>query len=93
MDGFRPSGNYLFQSVAQAFNASAIAVIMTGMGHDGVAGLRAIREAGGCVFAQAPASCVVNGMPGAAISANVVDKVLPLEDIARELKIHTCRRV
>ena len=88
MDGFRPSGNFLFESVATKFGASVIAVIMTGMGRDGVRGLQAIRAAGGRVFAQDAESCVVNGMPGAAVSADVVHKVVRLEDIARELQLY-----
>lgn len=80
--GFRPSGSFLFESVARAFGASAVAVILTGMGDDGVEGLRAVRRAGGLVVAQDEATSVIFGMPGAAIAAGLADAVLPLGDIA-----------
>jgi two-component system chemotaxis response regulator CheB len=83
--GFRPSGTALFESVARVFGAEATAVILTGMGQDGVAGLRAVRQAGGRILAQDEQSCVVYGMPGAAVAAGVVDEVLSLEDIAARL--------
>jgi two-component system chemotaxis response regulator CheB len=83
--GFRPSGSHLFESVARAFGPSAVAVIMTGMGEDGVAGLRAVRQAGGRVIAQDEDSSVVFGMPRAAIAAGLAHVVLPLDDIARRL--------
>lgn len=89
MDGFRPSANFLFDAVAKAFGGKALAVIMTGMGRDGVRGLRAVHEAGGRVIAQDALSCVVNGMPGAAVAAKVVDEVLDLEGIANALQVHT----
>ncbi len=83
--GFRPSGTYLFESAAHVFGSSMIAVILTGMGDDGVAGLRAVREAGGRIIAQDEASSVVFGMPGAAVSAGLADMVMPLSAIAAQL--------
>lgn len=83
--GFRPSANALFESVASAWGPSATAVILTGMGEDGVAGLRAVRRAGGRVIAQDEASSVVFGMPGAAVAAGLADAVLPLGEIAGRL--------
>ena len=83
--GFRPSGTFLFDSVASVFGQSAVCVIMTGMGQDGVAGLAAVREAGGRIVAQDEASSVVFGMPGAAIEAGLVDVVLPLATIVTQL--------
>jgi two-component system chemotaxis response regulator CheB len=80
--GFRPSGTFLFESVASVFGSSAVAIILTGMGEDGVDGLRAVRQAGGKVIAQDEDSAVVFGMPKAAIAAGVVDVVLPLDSIA-----------
>lgn len=80
--GFRPSASYLFETTARAFGAASLAVVLTGMGQDGVEGLRCVREAGGQVIAQDQASSVVYGMPGAAARAGVVDQVLPLKDIA-----------
>jgi two-component system chemotaxis response regulator CheB len=83
--GFRPSGTALFESVARAFGNTAVAVILTGMGEDGVQGLRAVRQACGRVLAQDERTCVVYGMPGAAVAAGLVDQVLPLDAIAGRL--------
>jgi two-component system, chemotaxis family, protein-glutamate methylesterase/glutaminase len=79
---FRPSATHLFQSVATASGAATTAVILTGMGDDGVRGLAAVRAAGGQVIAQDEASCVIYGMPREAVRAGVVDIVAPLADIA-----------
>jgi two-component system chemotaxis response regulator CheB len=86
VEGCRPSATFLFESVARAFGPSAVSVIMTGMGRDGVAGLRMIRAAGGRVLAQDEASCAVFGMPGAAISEGLVDATLPLGKLALRLR-------
>jgi two-component system chemotaxis response regulator CheB len=83
--GFRPSATHLFESVARACGPATTAVILTGMGDDGVAGLRAVRRAGGRVIAQDEKSCVVFGMPGAAVAAGLADLVLPLDGIAPQL--------
>jgi two-component system, chemotaxis family, protein-glutamate methylesterase/glutaminase len=83
--GFRPSATYLFESVAGDFGPAATAVILTGMGEDGVEGLRAVRRAGGRIIAQDQASSIVWGMPGAAVGAGLPDFVLPPEEIAARL--------
>jgi two-component system chemotaxis response regulator CheB len=83
--GFRPSGTYLFESVARGFGNATGAVILTGMGEDGVQGLRAVHQAGGRVIAQDEKTSVVFGMPGAAVAAGVADQVLPLDAIAARL--------
>ena len=85
LGGFRPSGTYLFESAARLVGPSLAAVILTGMGCDGVAGLRRVREAGGTVLAQDEASSVVFGMPREAVSAGLVDAVLGVEQIAPRL--------
>ena len=76
VNGFRPSGTYLFASAARVYGPSLTAVILTGMGSDGVQGLREVKAAGGRVLAQDQASSVVYGMPGEAVAAGVVDTVL-----------------
>lgn len=85
VDGFRPSASHLFASAAEAFGADSVCVVLTGMGRDGTAGLRAVRERGGTILAQDEESCVVYGMPRAAIEAGLADEVLPLQAIAPRL--------
>jgi two-component system chemotaxis response regulator CheB len=87
---FRPSATPLFESVAHAFGAAATAVILTGMGEDGVVGLRAVRKAGGRILAQDEKTCVVFGMPGVAVAAGLVDEVLPIEAMAARLVELVC---
>lgn len=83
---FRPSGSFLFESVARVFGAAAMGVILTGMGSDGVDGLRTIKEVGGRILAQDEASSEIFGMPGAAVAAGLADMVLPLGGIAAQLR-------
>lgn len=85
VDHHRPSVDVLFQSVARAAGANALGVIMTGMGNDGTRGLIEMKRAGARVLAQDEASCVVFGMPKAAIESGVVDKVLPLTQLGGTL--------
>jgi len=77
----KPSADYLFRSVAAACGKRALGVIMTGMGHDGVAGLHEMRAVGAYILAQDAATSVVYGMPGEAVKAGVVDEVLALDQI------------
>ena len=86
IDGFRPSGTFLFESVAKAFGSAVVAVVLTGMGADGVAGLRAVRIAGGRIIAQDEETSVVFGMPGAAVAAGLADDTIPLRAIAARLR-------
>lgn len=86
LGGFRPSATALFESVARAYGEQCAAVILTGMGRDGVDGLRAVHVAGGYVLAQDERTSVVWGMPGAALAAGVVDLELPLDAIAPRLR-------
>lgn len=85
VERFRPSATWLFSSVALHFGSDAVAVILSGMGQDGVAGLAEIRRAGGLIVAQDEESSVVYGMPGAAAEARLPDFVLPLPAIAHQL--------
>ncbi|HSP78579.1 MAG TPA: chemotaxis-specific protein-glutamate methyltransferase CheB [Myxococcaceae bacterium] len=77
--GFRPSGTFLFRSAGRVLGANVAAAVLTGMGQDGLDGLREIHEAGGWVMAQDEATCVIYGMPAVAVAAGVADEVLPLE--------------
>lgn len=79
---FKPSADALFLSVARAYGPRSLAVILTGMGNDGLQGLRAIKDHGGLVIAQDEGTSVVYGMPRAAVEAGLADRVLPLEAIA-----------
>jgi two-component system chemotaxis response regulator CheB len=81
----RPAVDVLFRSVARIYRDSALAVILTGMGQDGLRGCEAVREAGGQILAQDEASSVVWGMPGFVAQAGLADKVLRLDQIADEL--------
>ena len=90
--GFRPSASYLFNSVAGVYRDATLAVIMTGMGSDGLDGLRAVKQCGGIVIAQDEATSVVFGMPGAALAANVVDDTIGLDQIAGRIQQLVLRR-
>lgn len=79
--GHSPSADALFESLAAEFGATTVGVLLTGMGEDGAAGFAALRAAGALTIAQDEGSCVVFGMPRAAILRGVVDRVLPLERI------------
>jgi two-component system chemotaxis response regulator CheB len=81
-DRYVPSADRLFVSVARLAGPAAVAVILTGMGDDGVHGARAILEAGGTVIAEAESTAVVYGMPGSAVRAGVVSRSMPLFQIA-----------
>jgi two-component system chemotaxis response regulator CheB len=81
----RPSVDVLFRSAARSAGANAMGVIMTGMGDDGARGMNEMHEAGAYTVAQDEATSVVFGMPKEAIAHGGVDKVVPLEQIAREI--------
>lgn len=85
VNGHRPSADVLFHSVAQEFGLTAVGVIMTGMGEDGAEGLGAIKAAGGMTLAQSEDTCVVSGMPHAAIQKGHVNKVVPLDGLGAYL--------
>ena len=81
----RPAVDVLFRSVAQAYGAGVLGVVMTGMGSDGARGAAHIREAGGQVLVQDEVSSVVWGMPGAVVSAGAADKICSLPEISQEV--------
>jgi two-component system chemotaxis response regulator CheB len=85
VNGHRPSVDVLFRSAATEFGQEALALIMTGMGDDGAEGMGAVRSAGGLTIAQSEDSCVVYGMPKAAIERGYAAQVVPLESLADAL--------
>lgn len=82
---YRPSVDALMLSVAEFFPGRALGVILTGMGNDGLKGLIELKKTGGRIFAQNEDTCVVYGMPKAVVDAGIVDKVLPIEEMAGEI--------
>lgn len=78
----KPSVDYLFRSVAHHYVGRATGVIMTGMGSDGTAGLKLMKQNGATIIAQDEATCVVFGMPKEAAETGLADSVLPLNQIA-----------
>jgi len=82
VNGHRPSADVLFHSVSQEFGLTAVGVLMTGMGDDGAEGLGAIKAAGGMTVAQSEDTCVVSGMPRAAILKGYANKIIPLDGVA-----------
>jgi len=82
----RPSVDHLFHSAARMYGAGALALMMTGMGADGLEGARAIHERGGVVLAQDEATSAVWGMPGRVTEAGIADATLPLWALAGELE-------
>lgn len=83
--GFRPSVSVLFSSAAKAYGSSAMGVLLTGMGNDGVSGMKDLKEAGALLLAQDEASSVVYGMAQEAVRAGLPDAVLPLTAIAARI--------
>jgi two-component system chemotaxis response regulator CheB len=81
----RPSADVLMASAAEVYGPRALGVVLTGMGSDGTEGLRAIRDAGGRTLAESEETCVIYGMPKAAIDAGVVGRVVPLDRVAGEI--------
>jgi two-component system chemotaxis response regulator CheB len=87
----RPAVDVLFRTAAAAYGPGVLAVVLTGMGFDGLAGCQMIRARGGIVFAQDQATSAVWGMPGAVVHACLADRVLPIEVIAEEIVRHARR--
>ncbi len=81
----RPAVDVLFTSVAEVYGGASVAAILTGMGQDGLRGARILRGKGASILAQDEASCVVWGMPGAVVSENLADRVLPLNQVIPEI--------
>lgn len=85
VSGHRPSVDVLFKSVARAAGRRSVAVIMTGMGNDGVDGIECVHNAGGFTIAQDKSSSVIYGMNRVAVDMNIVDAVVPLDEITKKI--------
>jgi two-component system chemotaxis response regulator CheB len=81
----RPSVDALFASIGEVYGGAVIAVILTGMGQDGLRGTEILKARGASVLAQDQASSVVWGMPGAVVHAGLADRVLPLDQVVPEI--------
>ncbi|HET6464669.1 MAG TPA: chemotaxis response regulator protein-glutamate methylesterase [Nitrospiria bacterium] len=84
LDKYAPSVDRMMISAAEIYGEKVLGILLTGMGSDGKAGMKAIKEKGGITIAEAEETCVVFGMPKEAIGIGVVDKVLPLDQIPLE---------
>ena len=79
--GVRPAADRLFTSAARCYGAACLGVVLTGMGRDGANGLLAIRRAGGLAVVQEHSSCVIPGMPDAALRVAGADEIVALADL------------
>ena len=84
--GVRPAADRLFRSAASCYGASCVGVVLTGMGGDGADGLLAIRHAGGRAVVQERTTCVIPGMPDAALRVAGADAVVPLSELPRAIE-------
>jgi two-component system chemotaxis response regulator CheB len=82
---FLPSVDVLLESAAAACSSSVLAVVLTGMGSDGLVGARAVTQAGGLVLTEAESSCVVYGMPRSVVEAGLSAAEVPIEDMAQAI--------
>jgi two-component system chemotaxis response regulator CheB len=82
----RPAVDPMFRSAAAIYKSQCLAVVLTGMGHDGMAGAKVITEAGGTIIAQDQESSVVWGMPGAVATAGLCSKIVPLREMSALLQ-------
>jgi two-component system chemotaxis response regulator CheB len=90
--GVKPSADVLFESMATVFRQTTVGIVLTGMGHDGAAGIKAIKNHDGIVIAQDPDDAVIGGMPQSAISTGAVDHVLPLSLIPDKIFEYVSRK-
>jgi two-component system chemotaxis response regulator CheB len=86
-----PSIDMFFRSAAARFKDNVVAVVLTGMGNDGQAGVRTVKACGGVVIAQDERTSAIFGMPKMAMETGCVDVVAPLQDIAQWIIHHACR--
>lgn len=85
IEGFRPSGTHLFRSMARTIGNESLGILLTGMGRDGVDGLRAVRDAGARTICQSEESSVVFGMPAVAINDGLADEIMSPDGIGKYL--------
>jgi len=83
--GVYPSIDHAMMSVAEVYGKGVTGVLLTGMGEDGARGMKAIKEAGGCTIAEDPSTCLIFGMPKAAINSGCVDEIVPLPEIPQAI--------
>ncbi len=91
-DIYYPSCNILLASAGEIYGSSAIGIVLTGMGNDGVQGLQTIKKAGGFTIAQDEQSSVIFGMPRAAIESGAVDSILSIPEMAAEIMQRVCEK-
>ncbi len=82
---YKPSVDLMMQSIVENFSGSVLGIILTGLGNDGEAGMKEIKNKGGKTIAESEETCIVYGMPRAVVEAGTADKVMPLNEIAGEL--------
>lgn len=85
---YKPSANVLIESAGLVLGRRALALILTGMGNDGLEGAKILKERGGKVIAQSENTCVVYGMPKAIVDANLADEIIDIDDMAAVLLAH-----
>jgi two-component system chemotaxis response regulator CheB len=90
--GCRPSFDALLETMVALYGGKILAVVMTGMGQDGLAGCRVVKQAGGAVITQAAEGCAVYGMPKAVAEAGLADAILPVGTIAEAITAYTRSR-
>jgi len=88
----RPSADVLFRSAAKLFTTDVVALVLTGMGSDGLQGSKLIADAGGTIIAQDESSSVVWGMPGQIVRAGLADAITPLDAIGPDLAMRILRQ-
>ena len=81
----RPAVDIMVKSVAETYGSNVLGVILTGMGSDGLEGMRLVKQKGGSVYAQSESSCVVYGMPRVVVESSLADKVVSLDNMAVEI--------
>ncbi len=82
---YKPSVDILLKEVSRVYPGRVLGVILTGMGHDGLEGIKEMKKEGGRTIAESEETCVVYGMPKSVVEAGLADKVLPINEIAGEI--------